>query len=232
MSSGYHPPVLSDLAERILADCRGAVGEVRFGFGSKRQVWAFEQRHKLDVAELIDQLAEASSAELLAFALVFHHEFRAVTNAWLARDRLQQAAAGLCARGDPEFMQLAGDALIDADLALRHWLLAAYAAGPAEVVFDRLQQALVRAYPSADQWALLARLRAIAEPRGWTFNPETSRLLASLAQISARPEDRVQALELLAVCGGSAAAGGLARAVKGDTDPAVRTHAAKLLDRL
>ena len=49
------PAVARELAQCILEDCRGAVGEVRFGFGSKRQVWAFEDRHKLDAVSLVER---------------------------------------------------------------------------------------------------------------------------------------------------------------------------------
>ena len=69
----------SAVADRILEDCRKAVREVRFGFGSKRQVWAFEEQHTIDAAGLLSQLAPL---ELLQLALHFHEEFAAVTNPW------------------------------------------------------------------------------------------------------------------------------------------------------
>src|SRR5581483_7398123 len=95
----------SELAEAILQDCRGAVGEVRFGFGSKRQVWAFEDRHQLDVPALVEELASASPAEFLELAVAFHDEFAAVSNAGRARDRIQALTADLCRAAEPAFLE-------------------------------------------------------------------------------------------------------------------------------
>ncbi|HLG69578.1 MAG TPA: hypothetical protein VK009_04050 [Chloroflexota bacterium] len=219
----------TELAERILQDCRGAVGEVRFGFGSKRQVWAFEDRHRLDVPALAEELASSSPAEFLDLAVAFHDEFAAVSNAWRARDRIQALTAEMCRAADPPFLDRVAGALIDDHLGVRHWLVAAYLVGPPLVAFRGLEEALPRAYLPQDQWALLARLRTLAEANGWAFGPDTSRTLASLAQFSARPEDRQLALELLARFGGPAAMAALDRAARGDADPAVRAKARELL---
>lgn len=219
----------SELAERILEDCRGAVGEVRFGFGSKRQVWAFEDRHRLDVPALVDQLAASDPLAFVHLAVTFHDEFTAVSNAWRARDHIERLVADLCLRGDSSVLEMAAGAVVDDGLAVRHWLVAAYLAGPPLVVFRGLEEALTRAYQPQDQWALLARLRTLAEHHGWAFGPDTSRVLANLAQFSARPEDRQLALELLAHFSGPTAIPHLARATKGDADPDVRTRARELL---
>ncbi len=217
--------VASEIAGRILEDCRGAVGQVRFGFGSKRQVWAFEDRHQLDVVALIDELAAASPGDLLQLAVAFHDEFVAVSNAWRARDRLQAHTAALCRRGDAAFLESVAGQLVDSRLAVRHWLAAAYSAGPPLVVFRGLEEALPKAYLPQDQWALLNRLRTLADQHGWAFGSETSRVLASLAQFSAHSEDRKLALELLAGFGGPDAVTYLARAAKADADADVRAAA-------
>ncbi|MFI5268313.1 MAG: hypothetical protein ACHQ7M_13145 [Chloroflexota bacterium] len=219
----------ADRAERLLQDCRGAVGEVRFGFGSKRQVWAFEDRHQLDAAGLSEQLARIDPLVCLEMAVAFHDEFAAVSNSWRVRDRIQMLAAGLCGRGDGELLARAAAALVDDHLAVRHWLVTAFVSGPAMGVFRGLEEALVRAYLPQDHWALLARLRPLAETRGWTFGADATRVLAELAQFSARPEDRGQALDLLARFGGPAATPCLARAARGDADVDIRARALGLL---
>jgi hypothetical protein len=219
----------ADLAECLLRDCRGAVGEVRFGFGSKRQVWAFEERHQLDAPALAGELARSNPLGFLDLAVAFHDEFAAVSNAWRVRDRIQALAADLCRRGEGELLAAGAAALVDEHLAVRHWLVAAFAAGPALAVFRGLEEAFVRAYLPQDEWALLGRLGPLAEATGWLFGADASRVLAGLAQFSARPEDRGQALELLARFGGPAAPPCLARAARADADPDVRAHASHLL---
>jgi hypothetical protein len=216
-------------ADRLLQDCRGAVGQVRFGFGSKRQVWAFEERHQLDAAGSAEELAREDPGAFLDMALAFHDEFTAVSNSWRVRDRIQALAADLMRRGDGELLARATHALVDGQLAVRHWLLAAFVAGPPLAVFRGLQEALGRAYLPQDHWALLARLRTLAEAHGWTFGADAARVLAELAQFSARPEDRRVALDLLARFGGPAATACLARAARGDADPEVRAKASELL---
>ncbi len=216
-------------ADRLLQDCRGAVGQVRFGFGSKRQVWAFEERHQLDAAGSAEELAREDPGAFLDMALAFHDEFTAVSNSWRVRDRIQALAADLLGRGDGELLARATHALVDGQLAVRHWLLAAFVAGPPLAVFRGLQEALGRAYLPQDHWALLARLRTLAEAHGWTFGADAARVLAELAQFSARPEDRRVALDLLARFGGPAATACLARAARGDADPEVRAKASELL---
>ena len=220
----------TDLAERILQDCRGAVGEVRFGFGSKRQVWAFEERHQLDVSALIEELAAPDAAAFLDFAVRFHDEFAAVSNAWHVRDRIQALAAQLCRAGDPVFLESAAAALVDDHLAVRHWLIAAFVAAPPAVVFRGLEDALVRAYQPPDQWALLARMRSLAQEHSWPFSPGATQVLANLAQFSASAEQRCQALDLMAQFSGTAGSAVLARAACGEADPAIRAHAADLLN--
>src|SRR5438093_339359 len=106
-----------ELAERIMADCRRAVGEVRFGFGSKRQVWAFEERHELDAAALAEQLARCDQLAFLDFAVAFHDAFAAVSNAWRARDKIQALTAELCRSGDRDFLEHATAQLVDGSLA-------------------------------------------------------------------------------------------------------------------
>jgi len=223
------PGVANQLAEQILEDCRGAVGEVRFGFGSKRQVWAFEDRHRIDVAGLADRLAKGSPAAFLHFAVAFHDEFAAVSNAWRLRDRIQELVADLCRGGAVDILEHAAEALVDRHLVVRHWLLAAFVAGPPPIVIRALEDALTRAYQPQDHWALMSRLRALAQEHGWAFSADTNRLLINLAQFSPRSEDRLAALDLLARFGGPAATPCLARAAKGDADPAVRAHATNLL---
>jgi len=222
--------VEGNLRERILADCRDAVGEVRFGFASKRQVWAFEERHQIDVCALVVELAGADARAFLQLALDFHAEFAAVSNAWRVRDRIQELVAELCSRGTPEFLEGVSQALVDERLTVRHWLVGAFAsAAPAPTVFNGLEQALALAYQPSDQWALLGRLSAVADGDHRMFGAEVCAVLASLAQLSAAPEQREQALELLAQHAGPAASAVLARAARGDTDPAVRARAAELL---
>jgi hypothetical protein len=221
--------VTSELAARILEDCRRAVGEVRFGFGSKRQVWAFEERHEMDVCSLVDQLAGESPAGLLELAVAFHDEFAAVSNSWRVRDRIQHAVAELCRWADGELLEGVAAALVDGHLAVRHWLVAALAAAPALVAFRQLEDALPRAYRPKDQWALLGRLETLAEANGWAFGPAASRVLAGLAQYSFRPEERLRAVELLARFGGPQAQACLDRAAKGDGDASVRGRSAELL---
>jgi hypothetical protein len=223
--------MLSELAERILADCRGAIGEVRFGFGSKRQVWAFEERHQLDAAGLAEQLAEQDASMFLELALAFHDEFAVVSNAWRVRERIQGLTSELCRASGEAFLTDAALGLVDDSLAVRHWLVAAFLAAPPRIAFDGIEAALVRAYQPQDQWALLARLGSLAQQHGWTFGPDTARVLASLAQLASRAEDRCQALDLLARHAGPAAATCLPRAARGDSDPEVRQHAAGLLNR-
>ncbi|HVA26304.1 MAG TPA: hypothetical protein VMW62_18160 [Chloroflexota bacterium] len=219
----------ANVTDRILQDCRGAVGEVRFGFGSKRQVWAFEERHQLDASALAEGLAREDTAAFLDMAVAFHDEFAAVSNSWRVRDRIQALAAELCSRGDGELLERFAAALVDGHLAVRHWLVAAFVAGPPMVVFRGLEAALVRAYVTQDHWALLARLRPLAEAHGWVFDVAAAHVLAELAQFSARPEDRGLALDLLARLGGPAAVPDLARAASGDADPEVRAQAARFL---
>ena len=220
--------VPSTVAERILEDSRKAVGEVRFGFGKKRQVWAFEERHTIDAAGLLDEL---SPAELLDLCLHFHDEFAAVSNPWRVRDRMERLLAEGFARGDAALARRGTEAVVDDNLGVRHWLLAAVVNGPAKDVFDGLEAALSRAYLPPDQWALLARLRAIAGERGWRFSPDTTRALAILAQFALKPEERQHALELLASLCGDAARACLTRAARGDADEAVRAYASGLLTR-
>src|SRR5581483_7957694 len=204
----------SELAEAILQDCRGAVGEVRFGFGSKRQVWAFEDRHQLDVTRLVEELAAEDGAAFLELALAFHDEFAEINNPWPVRDRIQALVADLCLTGNLKLLASAAQGLVDDKLAVRHWLVAAFVCGPAGPVFEGLEAALTRAYQPADQWALLGRLRTIAQDNGWTFGADTARQLASLAQLSPRPQERIDALELLARFGGPASSMVLARAAR------------------
>lgn len=217
------------LTERILSDCRGAVGEVRFGFGSKRQVWAFEDRHREDVVGLVEDMASHDPTAFLDLALLFHEEFAAVSNAWRVRDRIESLVAELCQSGPAGFLDRASSALVDDHLAVRHWLLSAYVSASPLAVFRGLEAALGRAYQPQDQWALLSRLRALSEVQGWSFAPDTVRLLASLAQFSFRSEDRLQALDLLARFGGPSSTIILTRATRGDSDPAVRARAGELL---
>ncbi|HEX6510752.1 MAG TPA: hypothetical protein VF157_00510 [Chloroflexota bacterium] len=219
----------AELVERILADCRQAVGEVRFGFGSKRQVWAFEERHQLDAAALAEELARAAPDHFLELAIAFHDEFVAVSNAWRVRDRIESLMAELCRAGGTEFLARVAAGLVDNGLAARHWLVAAFSYAPPPVVVTGLEQALDRAYQPADHWALLARLAALAEGNGWILGPPAVSRLAELAQFSPRSDDRIRALELLARLGGSEAAAPLARAARGDADPHVRAYAAGLL---
>ena len=222
------PSMPSDLAERILRDCRGAIGEVRFGFGSKRQVWAFEDRHQLDAAALAEELAARDPAAFLELAVAFHDDFAEVSNAWRVRDRIQALTMQLAAAGDPAILAQASSALVDDHLAVRHWLVAALLAGPSPAVFRALEDALARAYLPQDRWALLARLASLAETHACTFGDSTVQALATLAQFSARPEDRLRALDFLARFGGRSAAPTLVRAARADADPTVRAQATAL----
>jgi hypothetical protein len=219
----------SDLADSLLRDCRGAVGEVRFGFGSKRQVWAFEERHQLDAAALAAELAVSDPAAFLDLAVAFHDEFAAVSNSWRVRDRIQALAADLIRSADPDLLAAASDALVDDHLALRHWLLAAFVAGPPEAVLAGLESALARAYVPQDHWAILARVRSLGPSR--PLIREAAAVLASLAQYSARPEDRCQALDHISHLAGPAAPDLLSRASTADADPVVRVFASELLAR-
>lgn len=216
------------VADRILEDCRKAVREVRFGFGSKRQVWAFEEQHTIDAAGL---LSELSPVELLELALHFHEEFAAVTNPWRVRERMERLLGELMPSGRAELVDRASQALVDDHLAVRHWLLAAFVAGPPLAVFDGLQEGLNRAYIASDQFAILARLRVLAEKHGWLFSSDTCRALAVLAQFALKPDERQHALELLASFGGPSARPVLTRAARGDADEGVRAYAAGLLER-
>ena len=58
--------VKSETSQRILEDCREAVGEVRFGFGSKRQLWAFDERHKLAYPEVLEATLAEDPGEFSA----------------------------------------------------------------------------------------------------------------------------------------------------------------------
>jgi hypothetical protein len=217
---------MASLPDLILEDCRNAVGEVRFGFGSKRQVWAFEDRHQVDVVAVVEELARNDPGALLDLAVALHDEFAAVSNAWLVRDRIQALVARLCAESGGDFLARVAAGLVDDHLAVRHWLVAAFLGAPPLVAFRGLEEALPRAYQPQDHWALLVRLQALAADHGLGFGPDTLHLLASLAQFSARPEDRQRALGLLARFGGAAAQPVLVRAAKGDADAAVRSSAA------
>ncbi|MBV8085351.1 MAG: hypothetical protein JO247_11110 [Chloroflexi bacterium] len=218
----------SAVADRILEDCRKAVREVRFGFGSKRQVWAFEEQHTIDAAGLLSQL---SPLELLQLALHFHEEFAAVTNPWRVRERMERLIGELMPDGSAEFLDHISQALVDEHLALRHWLLAGFVSGPPLAVFDGLQDALNRAYIASDQFAILARLRPLAEKHGWMLGADASRDVAVLAQFAQKPEERQQALDLLATFGGPSARPVLTRAARGDAEEGVRAYAAGLLER-
>lgn len=218
-----------ELAGRILEDCRRAVGEVRFGFGSKRQVWAFEERHQLDVSALTEQLASQDALAFLGLAIAFHDEFAAVSNAWRIRDRIQALTAELCRAGSAELLHAASAALIDERLAVRHWLVAALLAGPPGPAWDALEEAMPRAYRPADQWALLSRLEPLAQEHEWIFGSATNAVLSELSRLSADPDQRCQALDLLARFSGQLGSACLARAARADPDASVRAHAAQLL---
>ena len=219
------------LAERILRDCRGAVGEVRFGFGSKRQVWAFEDRHQLDAAALAEELAQSDPPSFLELAVTFHDEFAAVTNSWRVRDRIQGLMADLSRRADAELLARIADALVDDHLSLRHWLVAAFAAGPPATVFRAFEEAVGRAYLPRDLWALLPRLHLLAEAHGWTLRRDATAVVIALAQFSTRSEDRMRAIEMLASFGDPTAGPLLARAARGDADASVRAHAQAQIGR-
>ncbi|HUZ75991.1 MAG TPA: hypothetical protein VMV93_00255 [Chloroflexota bacterium] len=220
---------LHQLAERVLADCRGVVREVRFGFGSKRQLWAFEEDHKVDCAALVRELADSDPAAFLDLAVAFHTEFAAVSGAWRVREAIQSLAAGLCREGGPAFQARIVEQLVDEHLALRHWLVTALLAAPADVSLHGLEAVLERVYQPADQWALLARMQSVAADQERTFGPDATRQLALLAQFCAKPRDRQRALELLARFGTNGASTVLARAARGDAEASVRHRAAELL---
>jgi hypothetical protein len=109
--------------------------------------------------------------------------------------------------------------------------VAAVLAGAPAPALHALEGALARAYQPADQWAILARLRSLAQEHGWRFSSETAALLTDLARLSASPDQRRQALELLARFCGPAGSAPLARAAQADADPSVRACAAELLQR-
>lgn len=227
--SPYDASVPRELADCILEDCRRAVGEVRFGFGSKRQVWAFEERHELDVAALAAQLASHQPLAFLNLAIAFHDEFAAVGNAWRIRDSIQALTAELCRAGSAELLDGASEALIDERLAVRHWLAAALLNGPPLAAFRSLERALCRAYQPADQWSVLVRLRSLAQEHGWKFGTEATAALSELARLSADPEQRRQALDVVARFSGQAGSACLAKAARADADASVRAYAAQLL---
>ncbi len=221
--------VKSETSQRILEDCRGAVGEVRFGFGSKRQIWAFDERHKLAYPSVLEELLTEDPAEFLRLAIAFHDEFAAVSGAWRVRDAMQFLSSRLCRNTSPAVLSQVVEALVDDKLALRHWLVSALLSAPAGISFPGLEAALQRAYQTPDHWAVLARLQSIATDAGLRFGAGTSSRLATLAQFSPRPEDRRRALDLLAGFGAAGSSTALANAARGDADPAIRAHAAELL---
>ena len=225
----FEPMAMSARSEQILVDCRGAVGEVRFGFGSKRQVWAFEERQKLDCGALLEEMAKEDPEEFLRLAVAFHDEFAAINNSWSVRDHLQRLTADLCRRGGNQFLDGVVQNLVDSSLAVRHWLMSAFLLAPPLVVFRGLESALTRAYQPSELWALVNQLGVIARNRGWSFSMDTVRILSTLAQFSERPEDRCRALDLVAHFGGPAAFALLARATMGDEDASVRQRASELL---
>ncbi|MHB8621108.1 MAG: hypothetical protein ACYDAG_16335 [Chloroflexota bacterium] len=223
------PPTISD---RIMDDCRGALGEVRFGFGSKRQVWAFEERHRLDCRVLAEELADCDPPAFLAMAIAFHDEFSAVHNAWAIRDRIQGLASDLCRKSGPTFLAAVGRELVDPNLALRHWLVSALMSGPADIAFASLQAALTRAYQPADLWAILSRMALLSTDQGLGWDERSVGVTASLAQLSSTPEERARALGLLSRFGRDIGRRQIGRAAAGDPDEAVRSRAVDLLRSL